>query len=157
MSSSRKPRPFSVAEYERLIETGILTKDDHVELIHGFIVEKRPKQPRQSASVRRFNRLFQKTLGDQATISINGAVELADSEPEPHVALLAWRADFYGSDRPRAQDTLLVAEMFDESNNEDRDLRLQLYAENRIPEYWIVNLIDESLEVYRSPRTNGTW
>ena len=100
---------------------------------------------------------FIKTLGDSANVSIQNPVVLADSEPEPDIAILKPRDDFYESQKPRPKDVLLIIEVADSSIEEDREVKAPLYAENGITEYWIVNLDEDCLEVYRSPRANGAY
>lgn len=148
---------FTVEEYDRMIESGILSEDDRVELIHGEIVAKISIGRKHGRSVKKLNRLFSMRLGDRALVSIQDPIVLADSEPETDVALLELDDDYYGTNKPRAKDVLLAIEVSDSSLDEDREVKGPLYAQNRIAEYWIVNLIDDCLEVYRSPRANGTW
>ena len=153
----RTNRLFSVDEYDRMIEAGILGEDDRVELIHGEIVPKMSIGKKHGRCVKKLNRLFGRKVGDRALVSIQDPIVLADSEPETDVALLEPDDDYYGTHKPHAKDVLLAIEVSDSSLDVDREVKGPLYAQNRIPEYWIVNLIDDCLEVYRSPRVNGTW
>jgi Uma2 family endonuclease len=157
MSVVRSHLRFSVARYEQMIDSGILTENDPVELIRGEIVEKMPIGDEHVACVNRSNRMFIRRLGDRAVVSVQNPVRLADSEPEPDVALLALRDDDYASGKPRSADVFLVVEIADTTLDYDRDIKLPLYAENSLVEYWIVNLLDRCLEVYRHPQPNGTY
>ena len=157
MLPARRPYRFSVARYEQMIASGILTENDPVELIRGEIVQKMPIGDEHFACVIGLNRLFQRRLGDAATVSVQNPIRLADSEPEPDVTLLAPRDDDYASGKPRPSDIFLVVEVADTTLDYDREVKLRLYAENGIGEYWIVNLADRSLEVYRQPRPDGTY
>jgi Uma2 family endonuclease len=153
MTARRTPHRFTVAEYDRMIDQGILKEDARVELIRGEIVAKMPIGDAHIACVDRLNRLLVLAVGDQATESIQNPIRLADSEPEPDVVLK--RQGFYG--KPGPADVLLVIEVADASLEDDREVKRPLYAENGIAEYWIVNLIDRCLEVNRRPRTDGTY
>ena len=92
-----------------------------------------------------------------ALISIQDPIRLADSEPEPDVALLQPREDFYAARTPEPADVLLAIEVSDTSLEFDRDVKRPLYAAAGITEYWIVNLQDDCLEVYRQPQPDGTY
>jgi Uma2 family endonuclease len=147
---------FSVEAYERMVTVGILTKEDRVELIRGWIIEKMPTTDRHSGSVRRLNRLFSR-IAESVLVSVKHPIRLPDSVPEPVIALVKLRADFYASGKPRPADVLLLIEVADTSLDNDREVKRPLYAEAGILEYWIVNLTDDSLEVHRSPTPDGTY
>jgi Uma2 family endonuclease len=148
---------FSVDDYEQMIEKGILTEDDRVELIRGEIIDKISIGDEHAACVSRLNRLFNRTLGDAAIVRIQDPVRLEDSAPEPDIALVKPRQDFYASGHPRSADVLLVVEVADTSLETDRDVKRPLYAENGIVEYWIVNLAETCIEVHRQPRPDGSY
>lgn len=142
---------LSVKSYERMIEEGILTENDQVELIRGEILKKMAIGDPHTACVKRLNRLFSARLSNQALLSIQDPIVLPDSEPEPDVALLRLRNDYYASGKPQAADILLLIEVADSSLDFDRDVKRLMYAHAGIVEYWIVNLIDEVIEVHRRP------
>jgi len=148
---------FSVDDYEQMVERGILTEDDRVELIRGEIIDKMSIGDEHAAAVSRLNRLFSRALGDAAIVCIHDPIRLADSEPEPDVALAKPQDDFYASGKPRPADLLLVIEVADTSLEADREVKRPLYAENGIAEYWIVNLAEACIEVHRQPRADGTY
>jgi hypothetical protein len=148
---------FSVDEYERMIEYGILTEDDRVELIRGEIIKKMAIGDPHAASVKRLNRLLGATFAGRSLLSIQDPIRLIDSEPEPDVALLLPQADFYLSGKPRPADSLLLIEVSDSSLEYDRQVKLPMYAETGISEFWIVNLEDDWLEVYRQPTSAGIY
>ena len=145
-------RRFSVAEYHRLLETGILKSGDPYELLNGWFVPKMAINPPRNKSVRLLNRIFSRLLGDEWIVQVQGAITLAKSEPEPDVAIIRGPEDRYDDVNPGARDTLLVIEVADSSLSDDRGEKLQIYAQSRIPIYWIVNLIDRQVEVYSRPR-----
>ncbi|MGA7729804.1 MAG: Uma2 family endonuclease [Chloroflexia bacterium] len=143
---------FSVEQYEKMIEAGILREDDHVELIDGEIVKMASRGLRHEACVRRLQLLFHELLGRAAVISTQNTVRVPpNSQPEPDLALLKWRGDMYEAERPMPEDTLLVIEVADSSLREDRGRKRAGYARAGIPEYWIVNLQDDIIEVYSNP------
>jgi Uma2 family endonuclease len=148
---------FSVDEYEQMIEYGILTENARVELIRGEIIAKMAIGDPHAACVKRLNRLFALTVGNRALVSVQDPIRLIDSEPEPDVALLLPRDDFYLSGKPRSDDILLLIEVSDSSLEYDRQVKLPLYAEAGIVEFWIVNLEDSCLEVYRRPGGTGVY
>ena len=157
MTARRVPHRFTVPQYEKMIEVGILDENDRVELIRGELVAKMTIGIRHATSVRRLNHLLTDRTRGRAIVDVQNPVLLADSMPEPDVVLLAPRADFYAAVRPGPADALLVIEVADTSLEYDREVKRPLYAENGIVEYWIVNLEDDCLEVHRQPRPDGTY
>ena len=134
-------RRFDVDEYHRMGQAGILSTEDRVELIDGEIVAMTPIGARHNAAVNRANQALGRAVGDQAIVQIQGSIRLGRfSEPEPDVALLRPRDDFYASGLPGPVDVLLVIEMADASLAYDREVKSRLYAAAGIPEYWLVNL-----------------
>ena len=152
-----KRRRFSVKEYHRLIEVGILTKEDRVELLEGEIVEMSPIGDPHQGTVDRLNRLFTSRLGEQVIVRVQGPILLAsvESEPQPDVALLVPRQDFYTTRRPEPADVLLAVEVMDSSVGKDRRVKLPLYARAGLREVWLVDLNTERVEVYRRPGSSG--
>jgi Uma2 family endonuclease len=152
-----KRRRFSVKEYHRLIEVGILTKQDRVELLEGEIVEMSPIGDPHQGTVDRLNHLFTSRLGGRAIVRVQGPILLASvvSEPQPDMALLAPRLDFYTTRRPEPADVLLVVEVMDSSAERDRRIKLPLYARAGLREVWLVDLGTERVEVYRRPGSGG--
>jgi Uma2 family endonuclease len=154
---SIRPHRFTVAEYHRMAEAGILNEDSRVELIRGQIIDLAPIGAPHLGMVNRLTRLLPGILADRGIVSVQNPVRLDDgSEPEPDIAILKPRADDYATATPRAADVLLVIEVADTSLDEDRAVKLPLYAESGIPECWIVNLVDRIVEVYRQPE-NATY
>jgi len=139
-----------------MAEAGILSEDDRVELIEGEIVEMSPIGSHHAACVNRLTRLFSRQGGDRAIVSVQNPIRLSEySEPEPDLALLRPRADFYAEALPGPEDTLLVVEVMETSAQYDRERKLPLYAEAGIPEVWLVDLAAECIEVYRRPSPEG--
>lgn len=157
MSLQIVKRQFKVTEYNRMAETGILSEDDRVELIEGEIVEMSPIGSRHAACVRRLDAFFNKQLGGVVQVSAQNPILLDEySEPEPDIALLKPRSDFYAEAHPLPADVLLIVEVADTSVEYDRQVKAPLYAQAGIPEMWLVNLPAEIIEVYTQPE-NGAY
>jgi Uma2 family endonuclease len=157
MAIAWKTRRFTVADYHRMAETGILGEADRVELLDGEIVEMTPIGPPHASVVPRLTRLFSNQVGQHAIVSVQNPIELAvvDSEPQPDLTLLHPRADFYATQHPGPVETLLVVEVMDTSAERDRRLKLPLYARAAIREVWLVDVGAERIEVYRQPEPDG--
>jgi Uma2 family endonuclease len=149
-------RLFSVAEYYQMAEAGILSEDDRVELIGGEIVEMTPIGSRHAACVNRLNRLFGERLVGRAVISVQNPIRLSEySEPQPDLALLKPRADFYAQAHPKPEEVLVVVEVAETSATFDREVKVPLYARAGIAEVWLVDLAEACIEVYRQPSSQG--
>lgn len=143
---------FSLEQYERLIETGVLTEDERIELLGGKLYMMTPIGPSHAYTVMQLTQRFVSKLGERAVVSAQNPVKLLpNSEPEPDIALLKPPAETYRERLARSEDILLVIEVADSSLEYDRNTKLPIYAEAGIPEVWIINLKDEGLEVYREP------
>ena len=137
-------RRFTVDEYHRMGQVGILGEDDRVELLEGEIVEMAPIGSRHQATVDRLTRLFSGRMADAVLVRVQGPVRLAeDSEPQPDVTLLRLRDDFYATAHPGPEDVILLVEVSDSSIEYDREVKLPHYARQVIPEVWIVDLDKE--------------
>lgn len=156
MSAEPKRRRFTVDEYHAMARAGVLTDDDRVELLEGEIVEMTPIGAGHAACVKRLNRLLTKGSGDGAIVSVQDPVRLSTfSEPEPDLALLRPRDDFYAEGHPGPDDVLLLVEVAESSLTYDRDRKLPLYARSGVPEVWIVDLEGDRVEVHRAPSPEG--
>lgn len=142
---------LSVEQYHQMIEAGILTADDKVELLEGWLVSKMAKKPPHSAAT---------TLTRDALIALLPAgwyvpsqepVTFADSEPEPDLMIVRGAARDYLDRHPSPQDVVLVIEVADTTLARDRKLKKRIYARAGIPIYWIVNLRARRVEVYSAP------
>lgn len=148
---------ISIEEYLDMAEKGTLTEDDRVELIRGVIRQKMTQNRPHIACVMRLQRLFHEQLGRSAAISVQSAVRIPpNSVPEPDVALLNWRDDFYAGKYPAAEDVLLLIEVSDSTLDDDRNVKMPLYAQGGVPEYWIVNIQEAVVEVH-SGLSQGTY
>ncbi|MDD1622867.1 MAG: Uma2 family endonuclease [Methylococcaceae bacterium] len=142
-----------LAEWHRMGEAGIFPPESRMELIEGEILHMSPIGFHHSGHVARLIHFFAPLLKSQAIINAQNPVQLGDiSEPEPDFVLLRPEASFYSRRHPKAEDVLLLVEVSDSTLRFDRNQKMRLYATYNIPEYWIVNLIDDCLEVFRQPQ-----
>ncbi len=149
-------RSFTVDEYHRMAEAGILGEDDRVELIDGQVVAMTPIGPDHASCVNRLTALFAPLAGGQATLSVQNPVVLGEhEEPQPDLTLLRYRADGYRERHPTPPDVLLVIEVADSSLEWDRRTKIPLYGRAGIPEAWLVNLPADIIECYREPTSEG--
>jgi Uma2 family endonuclease len=147
---------FTVDEYHRMGEAGILGPDDRVELIDGEIVMMTPIGSRHAACVDRCTHFFTRLVGTDAIVRVQNPIQLDDySAPEPDVSLLRPREDFYAGAHPLPRDVLLVVEVADTSIGYDREVKLPLYGSMGIPEVWIVDLGRRCIDAYRGPLAGG--
>jgi len=143
---------WTVAEYHRMAEVGLLHEDWRVELIDGEIIEMAPIGSFHGGNVNRLIRLFSKVVGDKAIIAAQNPVVLSGyAEPQPDLAILRWREDDYEQSNPHPEDVLLLIEVSDSTLKYDRDVKVPLYANHGIPEVWLLDLQRKQLEIYRDP------
>lgn len=142
-----------IAEWHRMGEAGIFPPESRLELIEGEILTMAPIGFNHAGHVDRLNRIFAGLWDDGVAVRVQGPVQLGDlSEPEPDLVLVKPDTDDYTTRHPNAADVLLLIEVSDSTLRFDRTQKLRLYATHGIIEYWIVNLIDQCLEVYRQPQ-----
>jgi Uma2 family endonuclease len=147
---------FTADEYHQMAEAGVLRDDDRVELIEGEIVDMTPIGPRHSAVLNRLTRALVTECGDRAIVQIQASIRLGlHSEPQPDVALLRPRPDFYESATPGPESVLLLIEVADTSLPYDRGVKLRLYAWAGIREVWLVDLVRNHVEVHCEPAREG--
>jgi Uma2 family endonuclease len=149
-------RLFTVEEYHRMGEAGILGEHERVELIEGEIVQMAPIGTGHIGCVINATRLFITRLGDRAVVSPqNPIVILPRSEPQPDLVLLRPLAVSYSRERPASQHALLAVEVADTTVRFDRLVKGRLYARAGIPEFWLCLVADGAIEVYRGPGADG--
>jgi Uma2 family endonuclease len=143
-------RRFTVHDYHRMAEVGILHEDERVELIEGDIVEMTPIGSRHAMCVIRLTRLLVPLVGDRALVSPQNPVRLSERlEPQPDMTVI--RARDYEGSLPGPEDVLLLIEVSDTTLSYDRNVKLPLYARAVIPEVWIVDLAGEVIERHTNP------
>ena len=146
---------FTPDEFLRLAELNFFGEDKRVELLEGEIYHMSPIGPSHGAAVARLNRRFVLTFDLRALVWNQSSVSLGASVPQPDLALLVPKTDFYENANPEPKDILLVVEVAQTSLAYDR-AKLAIYARNGVPEVWIFDLNGKLLEVYREPSA-GTY
>jgi Uma2 family endonuclease len=160
MNLQTQPQPrrlrFTVDEYYKMIELGMLKDYEKAEIIEGELIQKMPIGDRHASIVNKLNRFLVKNVSDDVLVSNQNPVRLSDfNEPEPDI-VLADLTKYDGERHPRPAEILLVIEVSDTTLKYDRNTKLLLYAEAEIPEAWIVNLPNNIVEIHQKP-SNGIY
>ncbi|AFZ15335.1 protein of unknown function DUF820 [Crinalium epipsammum PCC 9333] len=143
---------FTISEYHRLSELGFFIENERVELIRGQILEMAAKGTPHSVCNSLLIGKLVMLLGKRAIVRGQEPIIIPpDSEPEPDVVIARNKSDNYLSNHPISADLLLVIEVADSSLKYDQEVKLALYAEARISNYWIFNLVTNCLEAYSEP------
>jgi len=150
-----QPQPvrlrFSVDEYYKMIELGLLKDYEKAEIIEGELIKKMTVGNRHAFVVDVLTRYFVKNVSDDVRVRIQNPIRLSNfTEPEPDL-VLADLTKFDGKRHPRPEETLLVVEVSDSTLKYDRETKLSLYGEAQIPEVWIVNLPKNIVEIHQKP------
>ncbi|CAN5122213.1 Uma2 family endonuclease [soil metagenome] len=141
---------FTVHEYHRMGEAGILHEDDRVELIEGEIVEMSPVGGRHVSCVGRLTRIISRVAGERYLVNVQSPIRLSDHwEPQPDLAVVRDRD--YGDTLPGPEDILFLIEVADTSLAHDKNVKLPFYARSGIPEVWIVDLTTDTIERHMEP------
>jgi len=147
---------FSVTDYYRMAESGILPHGARVELIGGKVVDMSPIAPFHSGSVNELVQSFSQNAGGRWWVSVQAPLDLGPLDlPEPDLALLRPAAHHYKTEHPRADDVFLLIAVSDSSLNFDLSVKLPLYARNGIPEVWILNVLQKRMEIYWGSGPDG--
>jgi Uma2 family endonuclease len=145
-------RPLTIDDYHQMIETGIIHEGEHTELISGQIFNMAAKGTRHTVANTELMGELLLLLGRRAKIRCQDPITLPNnSEPEPDIVIAKLRSDNYVNSHPAPTDIILVVEVADSTLNFDKNTKAPLYAIAGIKEYWIVNLIDDRLEIYSQP------
>src|SRR6478736_3064070 len=131
-------RRFSVAEYHKMYEIGVLGPNERVELLEGWIVKKMPQNPPHSSSLGRINRLLARVLPSGWSLRIQCPITLTDSEPEPDVSIARGPEGTYDDHHPTPSDIGMLMEVGDSSVLSDRRYKGILYAQAKISEFWLI-------------------
>lgn len=142
---------LSVEQYHDMIRTGILTEDDPVELLEGWLIPKMTKSLRHIAVTDLTGRALERVLPPGWYVRMQDPITTPDSEPEPDVAVVRGNTLTYLERLPDARDIALIVEVADSSLSRDRVTKKRLYARAGILIYWIVNLSENRVEVYSNP------
>ncbi len=145
-------KKFTVNDFHKMMDVGILSEDGATEIIKGELVERMPIGSRHAAIVAKLSKLFEKRVGDESIIWSQNPIRLDEyNEPLPDVALLKLREDFYIGNNPRPKDVFLLAEVSDSTVRYDREEKILLYAQAGILELWLINVKREIIEIYTQP------
>ncbi|TMQ21741.1 MAG: Uma2 family endonuclease [Candidatus Rokuibacteriota bacterium] len=157
MAVAPRVRRFTVDEYERMVDARVFAPHDRIELIEGEIIEMAPIGPPHESAVDRLNMLLCRRVGDRAIVRVQGSVRFRAlrSRPQPDLAVLRPRADYYRASGPTADDILLLIEVMDTSVDYDRRTKAPLYARAGVGELWLVDIPAGLVEVHRDPAPAG--
>ncbi len=149
-------RKFTVAEYYRMAEVGILGSEERVELIQGEIIVMPPIGPGHAGSVDIIGNLFIRKLDERLIVRSQNPIHLDDgSEPQPDIVVARPRNDYYTSAHPTPEDILLIVEVAQISLEYDLNVKAHLYGRNAIPETWVKNLPEDCIERFTEPGSDG--
>lgn len=144
-------RRFTIDEYHLMIEAGVLTEDDNVELLDGYLVEKMPKNPRHTAILSLIQSILSRLIPDGYHLSVQNPITTETSEPEPDLMILRGAPLDYLAAHPRPSDAALVVAIADSSLQRDRTTKMRIFAASGVAVYWIVNLQENQIEEYTGP------
>ncbi len=142
---------FSVARYQKMIETGIITPADKVELLENYVVLKMGRNPPHDVTIQVISETLTPAVPPGWRLRVQLTVVLMDSQPEPDFAIVRGNARTYLTRHPGAADVGLIIEVAESSLLRDQHDKTRIYARGGIPCYWIANLVDQRIEVYSQP------
>jgi Uma2 family endonuclease len=142
---------LSIEQYHAIIQAGILTDDDSVELLEGWLVFKMPKNPPPRVTTRLVRTALENILPRGWYVDSQEPITLSNSEPEPDIVVVRGDTRQYLDRHPGAEDIALIIEVSDTTLQRDRTVKKRIYARAGISIYWIVNLVEEQVEVYSQP------
>lgn len=156
MAAELQRRNINVAEYHRMAEAGILRPRERVELLRGDIVKMAPIGDPHRGTVNRLTRLLSASFSDRACVQVQNPVVVGDdSEPEPDIALLKINEAAWGERAAYPSDIIALVEVAQTSRDADLNVKPLLYGQSHVPEYWVVDLIEHVVRVYREPGPDG--
>ena len=151
-----KSRKFTVDEYYRMAEVGILHPDERVELINGEIILMVPIGPLHAETVEHWSNVLKERVGGPYTVRSQNPVKLGENlEPVPDLAIVLRRASGFFGSHPGPDETLMVIEVSDTTLAYDRGTKVNLYAQANIPETWVMNLVEDCIESFTGPGPEG--
>ena len=142
---------FSVAKYQRMIEAGILTTEDKVELLENYVVLKMPKNLPHDGTIDLVKAALNRAVPPACLLRVQQTVVFADSQPEPDFAIARGTPRSFVVRHPTESDVAMIVEVADSSLLRDQRDKTRIYARAGITVYWIVNLVDRRIEVYTQP------
>ena len=154
MTATRE-KIWTVEEYHRMIEAGILTEGDKIELLDGRIVEMSPQTPIHASTTQRSSDYIKQLLAGQAHVRMQLPITLATSEPEPDIAVVCIDPGAYRDHHPNQAEILLLIEVSYSTLQIDRREKALIYARANIAEYWILDVAAREAYIYRNPASGG--
>jgi Uma2 family endonuclease len=141
---------WTVADFDRMLGSGLLEETDRVELIEGELIDMAPVWSRHAYTVDSIARMLQRLVGSRYLVRVQNPLRLGESsEPQPDIAVVRDRS--YAAAHPEAADVLLLIEVADTTLEFDRDIKLPLYARHGIPECWLIDVAGSQLSIHREP------
>lgn len=151
-----KIRSWTVEDYHHMLEVGILTTDESVELLDGQVIEMSPQEPPHAATTRRASRYLDRLLDGRADVRTQLPLTLKPkSEPEPDIAVVRSHPNEYADRHPSAEDVFLLIEISDTTLQKDRKQKALVYARSGIFDYWILDVNKRQAFVFRNPQSSG--
>lgn len=149
-------RLFTVKEYQQMAESGILNPEERVELLAGQILKMAAKETAHSAATTRTEKLLENRLGNQALVRVQEPVQLDDfSEPEPDIAVVRFDPLYYEDHHPNPSEIYLIIEVADTTLSKDCGIKARIYAQSGIADYWVLDVNNRQLHIFREPSENG--
>jgi Uma2 family endonuclease len=148
--------PLSVAQYHSMIQTGVLTEADPVELLEGLLVRKMPKKPLHHVVTFLVRQALQKLIAVGWYVDSQEPVTTNDSEPEPAISVVRGEILNYLTRHPEPHEVALIVEVADATLQRDQGIKKRIYARAGLPVYWVVNLVRQEVVVYTEPLADAT-
>ncbi len=142
---------LSVGQYHTMIRTGVINADDPLELLEGWLVTKMPKNPPHRVATRSTRKALERILSPGWEVATQEPITTDDSEPEPDICVVRAAALDNRERHPKPDEIAAVIEVAEATLARDRGLKKRAYARAKIPVYWIINLVDQHIEVYTDP------
>jgi Uma2 family endonuclease len=146
------PHRFAVDQYHRMIESGVFSDGDRVELLEGLILEMTPIGIPHRYTVQELMKRIMRLLPETWDIFVGQPITLATSEPQPDLTVVRGKNSDYPDRNPGPGDIGLIIEVADSSLQIDRGTKSRIYAAAGIPEFWIVDVANRQVEIHRDPR-----
>jgi Uma2 family endonuclease len=146
-------RCFTVDEYHRMIDAGVFVRDAHCELLEGWIVVTTVCSPPHATVISLVSIKFRTLLPEEWHLRVRCSITTKDSEPRPDLAVVRGPIRRYLQVHPGLRETGLIVEISDQSTAANRHFKQRVFARARIPEYWIVNLVASTVQVFTQPKS----
>lgn len=148
-------RLWTVEEYHRMIDAGILTASDRVELLDGRIIQMSPQKPPHAGTTQRACDYFKTQVMGKAHVRMQLPITLSTSEPEPDIAVVSIDPAAYGDHHPTSSEILLLIEVSYSTFDIDFNEKSLIYARANIADYWILDVMERQVYILRQPTESG--